>query len=392
MRDPAGAARFLDLAASHARAGRLAEATQAYARAEAADPDDFRASFSLATISLQLGRPAEALPRLRRVAAMRPAMPEAQHNLGAAAQALELWDEAAAAYERALALAPGMVEARRNLAIVLAILGRVDAAAAHHRQLAELPATRAWALTRLALLRPAAVTEPELGALRAAAVDPAADAQVRAGASFALGEVLERRGDDAGAFAAFAAGNRLKRADLLAKGADPAALLAEHSAAARAVSGYFTADLLRRRQGEGLSTAAPIFVVGMPRSGSTLLEQILASHPQVVALGETAALPTVLERGFAADKAETRELARRYLEAMRGARLARRRPIRRQDPGELPPRRRHRAAVPERGDPARGERSRWTPASPATASCSPTARRRSTTSPTSAPNTSPTAA
>ena len=79
----------------------------------------------------------------------------------------------------------------------------------------------------------------------------------------------------------------------------------------------FTPDLLRRRQGEGLSTQAPIFIVGMPRSGSTLLEQILASHPEVTALGETAVLPRLLEGGFAADKAQTRALARRYLDAMR---------------------------------------------------------------------------
>ena len=55
----------------------------------------------------------------------------------------------------------------------------------------------------------------------------------------------------------------------------------------------------------------------MPRSGSTLIEQILAAHPQVTALGETAALPPMLERGFPAAKAEVRRAARRYLEAMR---------------------------------------------------------------------------
>jgi hypothetical protein len=201
---------------------------------------------------------------------------------------------------------------------VLAILGRADEAAAHHRRLAADPATRAWALTRLALLRAGVVTDAELDALRRAANDPAADAQTRAGVHFALGEVLERRGEDAAAFAAFVAGNRLKRDDLRARGADPEALVAAHARAASAVSGYFTIDLLQRRRGEGLATAAPIFIVGMPRSGSTLIEQILGSHPRVAALGETAALPPLLERGFPADRAETRRLARRYLEAVRG--------------------------------------------------------------------------
>jgi hypothetical protein len=130
--------------------------------------------------------------------------------------------------------------------------------------------------------------------------------------------VLERRGEDGAAFAAFSAGNRLKRETFVAAGLDPRRLVAAHAAAARTVMDYFTRDLLQRRQGEGLSTQAPIFIVGMPRSGSTLLEQILASHAEVVALGETAVLPRLLEGGFVADKAQSRAIARRYLDAMRG--------------------------------------------------------------------------
>ena len=141
-RDPAGAASFLDLGASHAAAGRFAEASKAYERAEAADPDDFRAPFSLATIDLQLGRPAQALPRLRRVTGLKPDLFEAQHNLAAVAQTLELWAEAAQAYERALALRPDATETRRNLALVLASLGRIDDASAHHRRLAADPGDR----------------------------------------------------------------------------------------------------------------------------------------------------------------------------------------------------------------------------------------------------------
>jgi tetratricopeptide (TPR) repeat protein len=318
-RDLVGAARFLEIAAGHAAAGRLAEAAAAYERAEAADPDDFRAPISLATIDLQLRRPAQALPRLRRAAALKPDLFDAQHNLGAVAQSLEQWDEAAAAYERALALRAEAAETRRNLAIVLTILGRVDEAAALHRQLLDEPAMSAWALTRLALLRPAAVTDAELERLRRLAGRPDTNAETRIGLLFAEGEVLERRGDDAAAFAAFTAGNRLKRESLQAAGVDIAGLIGAHAEAARRVTAHFTAELLSRRHGEGLSTAAPIFIVGMPRSGSTLLEQILSSHPQVAALGEAAALPPLLERGFPEGSAETRTLARRYLEAVRAA-------------------------------------------------------------------------
>jgi tetratricopeptide (TPR) repeat protein len=317
VRDPAGAARWLDVGAAHAAAGRLAEAAEAYVRAERADADDFRAPFSLATLDLQRGRPDLALPRLRRVAALKPDLFEAQHNLGGAAQTLELWAEAADAYQRALALRPDAVETRRNLAIVLSVLGRIDAAEAEHRWLAEHPRTRLWALTRLALLKPAAIADADLGDMRRAAQDPATDPDIRVGLFFALGEALERRGAYDAAFAAFAAGNRLKRAALDARAETrPSLLRAAHAESARRV---IAAPV--PRLADGLSTDAPIFIVGMPRSGSTLLEQILASHPRVTALGETAALPRLLEAGALAaeaDQAVVRGLARRYLDAMRG--------------------------------------------------------------------------
>jgi len=317
VRDPAGASRFLDAGAGHAAAGRFADAARAYAEAERADPGDFRAPFSLATIDLRLGRPADALPRLRRVVALRPELYEAQHNLGGAAQSLALWDEAASAYTRALALRADAIETRRNLAVVLAILGRIDEAAAHHRTLAADPALAGWALSRLALLQPSGVTDAELEQIRRTADSAETDADTRIGLRFARGEVLERRGDAAGAFAAFADGNRVKRASLVGAGIDVPGLVAEHARAAEMVAAYYSPERLQRRNGGGLSTSAPIFIVGMPRSGSTLIEQILSAHSQVSGLGETAALPRLLERGFAADKSETRALARRYLDATR---------------------------------------------------------------------------
>jgi tetratricopeptide (TPR) repeat protein len=324
--DPAGASRLLAEAGAHVAAGRLAEAAAAYARAERADPDDFRAPLSLATIDLRQGRADLALPRLRRATALQPQLFDAWHNLGAVSQALERWDEAADAYGRALALRPDALETRRNHAIVLAVLGRIDEAEVQHRRLAESPATRLWALTRLALIRPAAVTEAELGEMRAAAEGASIDLDTRIGLWFALGEALERRGADDAAFDAFAHGNRLKRAQLAGRpGAKPPELLRLHQESARRVRAAFGADVLAGSRGLGLSTTAPIFVVGMPRSGSTLIEQILSAHPDVRSLGETAVLPQLLERGglgagadpASPDQAALRALARQYLDAIR---------------------------------------------------------------------------
>jgi tetratricopeptide (TPR) repeat protein len=315
-------AALLDEGAAHAAAGRLDEAAWAYALAERADPMDYRAPMSLATLDLRRGRPAQALPRLRRAAALRPDLYAAWRNLAAAAQALALWDEAADAYARALALRPEAADAERALAAVLTVLGRIDEAVEHWRRLAAVPQLRLEALTRLTLLRPDRAGDADLADMRRAAEDPATEPDARIGLWFALGEALERRGDDAAAFAAFAAGNRMKHNALEAGPPDtrPAAVLRDHRRAAMATIERFTPAFIAAHGGQGLATAAPIFVVGMPRSGSTLIERILGALPDVQALGETGVLPPLLEADpFAAgaSRAEVRAVARRYLEGVR---------------------------------------------------------------------------
>ena len=95
------------------------------------------------------------------------------------------------------------------------------------------------------------------------------------------------------AFDAYAAGNRLKRATLDADAAAQA-----NAAAADYVKTLVTPAFLAAHAGQGSPSAAPIFVIGMPRSGSTLIEQILAAHPKVQGLGETGVLPALVGHGY----------------------------------------------------------------------------------------------
>jgi Flp pilus assembly protein TadD len=313
----AGVSRWLDEGAAHFTAGRLNEAAKAYEKAARTDPGDFRASFSLATVHLRLGRPAEAARQLSHVTALRPDLFEAWHNLGAASQAADDWRAAADAYAGALALRPDADETRRQLAGALVVLGRTEEAVRQYRRLAQQQALRPWALSQIAVLDPAAATDADLAELMDAARGGAPDDETGIAVQFALGQVLERRGEDEPAWSAFAAGNRLKRARLQLGPEPPAAILAEHQNAARRVREIYTREFLEQGQGAGLSTAAPIFVVGMPRSGSTLIDQILASHPDVRSLGEAAILPPLLERPGALGRSELRTLARRYLDDVR---------------------------------------------------------------------------
>lgn len=305
--DPAAIERDLGRAAELFEAGRLAAAAQIYQRLERAAPGDFRAPYGLAVIDIRQGRLERAARRLETITAAAPGHVAAQHNLGTVRQQLGDWAGAAAAYERALALRPEVAETRQALATALTVLGRAEEALDHYRVLAKTPGTRWAALTRMALIDAGAIGDEDLQAMQAAAGNAGFDLDARTGLFFAIGEALERRGDFVGAFAAFAEGNRLKRA-----GVDADRAATGHAAAARQVETVFTPAFVAANAGKGSASAAPIFIVGFPRSGSTLLEQILASHPDVQAMGETGLVPAE-----AFPRVPPRKLAERYLEAIR---------------------------------------------------------------------------
>jgi tetratricopeptide (TPR) repeat protein len=302
--------------------GRLDDAADLYRQAAAADPKDLRPIYSLALIDIRRGRLESARQQLRTVAAQDPTLYPAQQNLGAVCQNLNLWQEAADAYRRALRLNPAAVETHFSLARALTVLGQVGESSACYRALAANPSVRLRALTRLAVLDPAAINEQDLAALQHTADDSATVPATRIEAYFALGMGLEQRSADRAAFAAFKAGNRLKHDALMTSPdhkARPDALERAHELAARFVVDRFDEGFLKRRLHGGSTSAAPIFVIGMPRCGSSLIEQILSSHRHVQSMGENAALSTVVDQGFTELQRPTNwaDLAEAYLGLMR---------------------------------------------------------------------------
>jgi tetratricopeptide (TPR) repeat protein len=302
--------------------GRLDDAADLYRQAASADPKDLRPIYSLALIDIRQGRLKNARQQLRAVVAQDPNFYPAQQNLGAVCQNLNLWDEAGDAYRRALKLNPTAVETHFSLARALAVLGRVAESSACYRALAANPSVRLRALTRLAVLDPAVINEQDLAALQHTADDAAAASATRIEAYFALGQVLEQRRADQAAFAAFEGGNRLKHGALMASPvlkARPDALERAHDLTARFVIERFDEAFLQRQLHRGSTSAAPIFVIGMPRCGSSLIEQILSSHRRVQSMGENAALSAVVDQGFTeSDQAANwGEMAESYLSSMR---------------------------------------------------------------------------
>lgn len=158
-----------------------------------------------------------------------------------------------------------------------------DAVAAYRRAYGSRPdfGDAFWSLANLKTYR---FSDPEIAQMRAAEAAPRTTAFDRYSLCFALGKALEDRGDYATSFAYYARGNGLKREEL-----NYSADRMQADLAAQARHG--TRQLFESRRGAGAAAPDPIFIVGLPRAGSTLLEQILASHSQVEGTME---LPNIL--------------------------------------------------------------------------------------------------
>jgi len=183
-------------------------------------------------------------------------------------------EEAIGLYRTLLDREPGRVELWLNQAQALRTIGRRDEAIAAYRHAIALDPRCGEAYWQLANLKVGAFTDDDVEVLAALVRRDGLSDDERVNLSYALGKALEDRGEAEQSFAAYAAGAAVQSARLAY---DPRELDA-FVARARAV---LTCEAMSQRSGSGSSSNAPIFVVGLPRSGSTLVEQILASHSKV---------------------------------------------------------------------------------------------------------------
>jgi len=311
---PQSAELHSNLAATLLDLGRLDDALAAAARAAALDPQLVDAYLNAAAVESARERHAEALAWLARAAAVAPGRSDVQLARANALRRLDRPDEALAICADLLAREPGNGEAHNMRALALQALGRSEEALAGFARAADLQPRSGTAMANAALLlmqlgrRKAALErfdaalriEPTLASAWLSRADAKTFApgdpdiaamaglleggrvhgyQDRICLHFALGKACLDAGEAARAFAHFAEGNRMKRA---VTAYDPAAA----EAWLARIAAQFTPELLARFADAGPASPLPVFVIGMPRSGTTLVEQILASHPAIRGAGE----------------------------------------------------------------------------------------------------------
>ena len=257
-----------------ARVGRVVDSEHLLRRALELAPGFDAARANLATLLYRQHRAADALALLDQLATDGD-VADAHQNLRAAALGrVGGYREAIAIYRDVLERHPGQPKLWMSLAHLLKTVGdQAEAIAAYRRAIALQPSL-GEAYWSLANLKTVEFSDFDLAAMDAALDDAALDPDDRLHLHFALGKGHEDRGADETAWAHYAAGNAQRSAEL---GHDPGRVttLVDRTIA------VLDAPFFANRVGQGYAAPDPIFILGMPRAGSTLIEQILASHPLV---------------------------------------------------------------------------------------------------------------
>jgi tetratricopeptide (TPR) repeat protein len=330
--DPDFAEASYELGKLLTRGPTLQEAAQCFRQALDVDPDYLEARLALGIALSRLERDDEAMAAFEAVLAAEPAHPEAHNQIGILLDRKRRHAEAIERYRKALSSNPehvdamaGMANAMKNtgryaealpmarqvlarrpdqataaalLASILAEMGAMDEALVHFRRAITLAPERpeyAYHMVQLAKVRPG---DPALDVLEATLPRIASlPVQDQCLLQFALAKAYDDLGEKDRGFAYLLQGNATKRAHTQYH---EAASLGAMERIAR----VYTTELLASRQDLGDPSTAPVFIVGMPRSGTTLVEQTLASHGAVFGAGERAEIGQIVMR-LAAERAGT---------------------------------------------------------------------------------------
>jgi tetratricopeptide (TPR) repeat protein len=273
--------------------GRYAEAVERLREALELQPGLSEARRCLADMLLKLGRVEESLTEIETAAAGSPSSPAMAVSFGNILRQAGKSEQALAQYETALQFDANNAELLFLLGAALQDLNRKDAALTAYRKAVTADPTAAKAWHGMSAVSKQAFTDADVATIRALQANAQLPVERRILAGFALGRFFEAQGASDKAAEHFLKANALTRTQMRYDIADDLAQFA-------ALKESFDTDFFEKWQGAGLADTRPIFVIGMHRSGTTLVEQILSSHSRVHAAGEIALLTQSIYKSFPA--------------------------------------------------------------------------------------------
>lgn len=299
---------YVALANLLASRGRLEEAESSYREAIRIDPRFCDAYNNLSNVLRQQDRRDEALALLGQALAIDPTYVRAHNNAGNILRDLDRLEESEASYREAVRLAPDFALAHFNLGNALRDLGRMPEAEASFRKAIELKPTYADAYRHLAQVADLAPNDLLVGVMEDKLSKPRLRDDDRMHYAFALGLIYDKHGDYDRAFSHFQTANSLKRKTFAYDPKSNDLLFSR-------IRKRFGTQSMAGARPCGHPDETPIFIVGMMRSGTTLMEQVLASHPDVAGGGELTFLQALVDGRAATAKAPYPE----FLDSMQDA-------------------------------------------------------------------------
>jgi tetratricopeptide (TPR) repeat protein len=286
---PADVAAIRMMAELAGRLGRYPDAEKLLRRALELAPAFAPARANLATVLYKQNRPAEAIAELDRL----PKDDEGaagQQNLKAAALGrIGSYEEAIGLYEQVLARIPNQPKVWMSYGHALKTVGRQQDGIAAYRNGLKLAPTLGELWWSLANLKTVPFSDEDVAAMSEALAGEGLGVEDRLHLHFALGRAFEERKEHERSFGHYAEGNRIRAAIMRYDVGEVDAFVAKAEA-------LFTPAFFAARAGAGCPAPDPIFILGMPRAGSTLIEQILASHPEVEGTMELPDIPALARR------------------------------------------------------------------------------------------------
>jgi tetratricopeptide (TPR) repeat protein len=302
--------------------GKIEEAAAAFEAAIRLNPNSIDPYNNLAALEMRRGDSARALELYHAALAINPRKAELHANLANALLAIGEVQQSIIHYRQALAVSPNFAEAHYGLGQALRDMGDIADAIDQYESAMRFHPDHANAMLSFAMISDSA-TSSQQSRIRKAYDRSRDGSENRMLLSFARGKLEDSNGDYESACRYYLEGNAIRRNQL-----DYSAEKAK--AELQRITSVFDEDFLAERKDFGVSDDRPIFILGMPRSGTSLVEQILASHSRVTGAGEIPHFPQsvfkVMSRigdldgsGRIArmDKSDVAEIAENYASNMR---------------------------------------------------------------------------
>jgi tetratricopeptide (TPR) repeat protein len=270
-----------DLGCVYKQMNKLDEATACYRKALQINPNSASAYNNLGNIFKDQEKHEEAVSAYKKALEINPGHAQASNNLGTAQKNLGLYKEAETNYRKAIELDPNFAEPYNNLGTILQELGQLDEGVASYKKALEIKPDFAEVYSNISVSCKVRADDPGFAILKQGIEKKYTSDHDLMHAHLALGKMYADIKDYDQSFKHYEKMHEYrakKRGSYYTRETEDRVLQIFYK--------VFTRDFFKQRRGWGVDSDVPIFIVGMPRSGTSLVEQILASHSRVFGAGE----------------------------------------------------------------------------------------------------------